>query len=78
MKKIISLVLAGVMLGGLACPAVSAEETEEKTYRYVALGDSIAAGFGLENESGNFFGDPSLFLTEGLIANPIRSAYPAL
>ena len=78
MKKIISLVLAGVMLSGLACTAVSAEETEEKTYRYVALGDSIAAGFGLENESGSFFGDPSLFLTEDLIANPIRSAYPAL
>lgn len=78
MKKIISLALAAVMLGGIACPAVGAEETEEKTYRYVALGDSIAAGFGLENESGSFFGDPSLFLTEDLIANPIRSAYPAL
>ena len=78
MKKFISLALAAVMLGGIACPAVGAEETEEKTYRYVALGDSIAAGFGLENESGSFFGDPSLFLTEDLIANPIRSAYPAL
>ena len=49
MKKIISLVLAAVMLSGLACVAVGAEETEEKSYRYVALGDSIAAGFGLEN-----------------------------
>ena len=61
MKKIISLALATVMLGGIACPAVGAEETQEKTYRYVALGDSIAAGFGLENESGSFFGDPSLW-----------------
>ena len=78
MKKIISLALATVMLGGIACPAVGAEETQEKTYRYVALGDSIAAGFGLENESGSFLGDPSVFLTEDLIANPIRSAYPAL
>ena len=72
MKKIISLVLAGVMLGGLACTAASAEETQEKTYRYVALGDSIAAGFGLENESGSFFGDPSLFLTEDLEPYPQR------
>ena len=78
MKKIISLVLAAVMLSGLACTAVGAEETEEKSYRYVALGDSIAAGFGLENEGGAFQEDPSLFLTEDLIANPIRSAYPAL
>jgi lysophospholipase L1-like esterase len=66
------------MLSGLVCTAVSAEESEQKIYRYVALGDSISGGFGLENESGIFFEDPALFLTEERIAKPIRSAYPAL
>lgn len=78
MKRIICLLLSIALLSGLACTAVGAEESEQKTYRYVALGDSIAAGFGLENETGNFFADPALFLTEDSITNPVSSAYPAL
>jgi lysophospholipase L1-like esterase len=78
LRKIVSLVLAVIMIGSCTLTAFAADTPEKQTFNYVALGDSIAAGFGLENESGSFFGDPSLFLTEDLIANPIRSAYPAL
>ena len=46
-KKIISGFLALAMVGSIATVAVAAEEVPEKTYNYVALGDSIAAGYGL-------------------------------
>ena len=40
-KKIISGFLALAMVGSIATVAVAAEEVPEKTYNYVALGDSI-------------------------------------
>ncbi len=79
MKRIISLLLTVILVSGIVCTtAVAVENTPHRTYHYVALGDSIAAGFGLENENGSFLGDPALILTEELLAHPIRGAYPQL
>ena len=72
-KRILSIILAVAMLGSVATVIASAEETTEKTYKYVALGDSIAAGYGL-TASGTA-NDPALILSEDLIANPIQDAY---
>ena len=52
----------------------------EKKYDYVALGDSIAAGFGLSSSGSAelLLTDPALILTEDLIANPVQDAYAAV
>ena len=73
MKRILSVILAVCMLGSLAVVVASAEEQPEKTYKYVALGDSIAAGYGLYD--GDLGKDPALVLSEELIANPVQDAY---
>ena len=79
MKKVISLLLTVVLLFGVFSTAIGAEAAKPKrTYNYVALGDSIAAGYGLENETGNLAEDPALILTEELLRNPIKEAYPAV
>ena len=52
----------------------------EKKYDYVALGDSIAAGFGLSTDGSaeSLMTDPALILTEDLVANPVQNAYAAV
>lgn len=76
LKKVLSVALSAIMLGNMACVFASAEEsTPAKTYNYVALGDSIAAGFGLSSDSSSLAQDPALILSEDLIANPIQDAY---
>ena len=77
MKRVISLLLAVVMLSGISVVAY-ADETEAKTYNYVAFGDSIASGFGLSSESGDLPSDPAIMVTEDLIADPVKAAYPAV
>ena len=72
-KRIISIILAVCMLGSLAVVVASAEENTEKTFNYVALGDSIAAGYGLTAPGTEV--DPALVLSEELIANPVQDAY---
>ena len=73
LKRILSAVLAVTMLGSVATVIASAKEAEEKTYNYVAMGDSIAAGYGLTAPGTAY--DPALILSEDLIANPIKDAY---
>ena len=73
LKKILSIVLAVAMLGSIATVMASAKEADEKTYNYVCLGDSIAAGYGLTAPGTSH--DPALILSEDLIANPIQDAY---
>lgn len=78
-KAIISVLLSVVMLGSTATLfASAAEDAGEKTYNYVAFGDSIAAGYGLSSNSETLTGDPALVLTEDLIANPVQDAYAAV
>ena len=73
MKKILSVILAVCMLGSIAVVVASAEEQPEKTFNYVALGDSIAAGYGLDTSGAAL--DPALILSEDLIADPVKEAY---
>ena len=88
-KKILSVALSAVLIGTTASLAVSAApavKTLPKTYHYVALGDSIAAGYGLEktgeidptNPVSILTMDKSAVLTEELIADPVTEAYPAV
>ena len=72
-KRILSAVLAVTMLGSIATLMASAKEAEAKTYNYVCLGDSIAAGYGLTAPGTAV--DPALILSEDLIANPVKTAY---
>ena len=46
-RKILSVVLSAALLAGSVSFSAFAKETENKTYHYVALGDSITSGFGL-------------------------------
>ncbi len=52
-KKIISLVLALIMVLSLAVPSLAAEEA--KKTKFVLLGDSIAQGFGLGEEPADWY-----------------------
>ena len=77
-NKVISVLLSVVMVIGCCSLAAFAEENDaEKPFNYVALGDSIAAGYGLV-DAGALNKDPSLLITEELLENPIEGAYPAL
>ena len=76
-SKILSVAVSAAMLGTYAgTTAFAADEKAEKTFNYVALGDSIAAGFGLAD--GELADDPALVITEELLANPVEGAYPAV
>ncbi len=76
-SKILSVVVSVAMLGSYAgTTAFASENKAEKNYNYVALGDSIAAGFGLAG--GDLAHDPALVITEKLLENPVQGAYPAV
>ncbi|MBO4523666.1 MAG: dockerin [Ruminococcus sp.] len=76
-SKIISVIVSAAMLGSFAGTTVFASEYKtEKNYNYVALGDSIAAGFGLAG--GDLASDPALVITDQLLENPVQGAYPAV
>lgn len=73
-KKILAGVLSATML--VTATSMTAFAKETKKYDYVALGDSIAAGFGLNSTTrGSLEADPALILTEDLIADPVQDAY---
>ena len=75
-KKILAGVLSATLLVTATSVTAFAKETK-KEYNYVALGDSIAAGFGLGSNGSidSIAGDPALILTDDLIANPVMGAY---
>ena len=77
-KKIIAGVLSVTVLVTATSMTAFAKQTE-KEYDYVALGDSIAAGFGLNRTTRGSLevlaSDPALILTEDLIADPVKDAY---
>ena len=66
---------ATLLVSSISLSAFAKEPNKE--YNYVALGDSIAAGYGLENFSEGDVTVPghSMILTENLIANPVEEAY---
>lgn len=73
LKKVVSVVLSALMLTGSVSVVATANENKQE-YNYVALGDSIAAGYGLAGAN-SLVQDPALILTEDLIANPVQDAY---
>ncbi len=78
-KKILSVLLSAAMLGSTSGLSAFAESTDEapakKTFNYVALGDSVAAGYELEPEGG-LLNDRGLVITDELLADPVKAAYP--
>ena len=61
-------------LGLTAFAEEGGKTDEKKSYDYVALGDSIAAGYGLTEGQGLGL-DPALVID---LENPINNAYPAV
>ncbi len=83
LRKIVALVLALIMVFSCTLTAFAADSQENKTFNYVALGDSIASGFGLTDPNAkisveSIAADPALILSEDLLAHPVANAYPAL
>ncbi|WP_294478860.1 dockerin type I domain-containing protein [uncultured Ruminococcus sp.] len=82
-QKFISALCAAMMLSSATGLNAFAEKNDtpapaaKKTYNYVALGDSIAAGYGLGKDKG-IAGDPALVITDKLLADPVKGAYPAI
>lgn len=76
-SRIISVLASAAMLSSYAgTTAFAADKNTDRTYNYVALGDSIAAGYGLAG--GDMTKDPALVITEQLLADPVKGAYPAV
>jgi len=78
-RKIVAVaVSAALLVTSISIPVFA--RGGEKKYDYVALGDSIAAGFGLSTDGSveSLMNDPALILTEDLIANPVQDAYAAV
>ena len=80
-KKILSVALTAALIGSSSVLAVSAKTSApDNTYNYVALGDSIAAGYGVgsSDDTTSKALDPALILSQDLIDNPVKEAYAAV
>ncbi|WP_294412451.1 SGNH/GDSL hydrolase family protein [uncultured Ruminococcus sp.] len=79
-SKILAALVSAVTLTNTAGMSAFAANNDKNAtngdYNYVALGDSIAAGFGLAG--GNITEDPALVITDKLLADPVKGAYPAI
>ena len=73
-KKLTAAAVSLAMLANCCLTSVAASD-KQKQYDYVAIGDSIAAGYGLE---GKLTDDRSVILNKELIDDPVKSAYPSL
>lgn len=83
LRKVVSALLSVVIVGSVVSVAASASEVvPDRTFHYVALGDSITAGYGLTGTGDTiwqqFATDRSIFLTEERLADQIQEAYPAV
>lgn len=78
-KKALAVTLSALcLINSSAVISFAEDNNTSKTYNYVALGDSIGAGYGLAENDSILAGDPALILTEDLIANPVRGAYASI
>ena len=79
-SKILAALVSAVTITNTAGMAAYAANNDSNAangdYNYVALGDSIAAGFGLAG--GDLAHDPALIITDELLADPVKGAYPAI
>ena len=83
LRKVIAALLSVTIIGSVMTVAASASDAvPDRTFHYVALGDSITAGYGLTGTGDTiwqqFATDRSIFLTEERIADPIKEAYPEI
>ena len=83
LRKVIAALLSVTIIGSVVTVAASASDVvHNRTFHYVALGDSITAGYGLTGTGDTiweeFATDRSIFLTEERLADPIQEAYPAV
>ena len=81
LKKILAVLSSAALMSTLTAQVASAVEVSETegTYKYVALGDSIGSGYGLENpEPGNLGADRALIINQELLDNPVKGAFPAV
>ena len=83
LRKVIAALLSVTIIGSVVTVAASASDVvHDRTFHYVALGDSITAGYGLTGTGDTiweeFATDRSIFLTEERLADPIQEAYPAV
>ena len=80
LKRFLSMLLTVALVACTIPHAAFAEVAGKKTFKYVALGDSITSGFGLTPGKGDGLDalakDRALILTDELIANPVMEAYP--
>ncbi|MBO7673592.1 MAG: hypothetical protein J6S63_01125, partial [Atopobiaceae bacterium] len=76
LKRLLSMLLAVVLVVCTIPHEAFAEAAQDKVYSYVALGDSVTAGYGLGHKIEGTSMDKALILTEALIADPIMDAYP--
>lgn len=81
LKKILAVLSSAALMSTLTAQVASASEIPENegTYKYVALGDSIGSGYGLENpQPGNLGADRALIINQELLDNPVKGAFPAV
>ena len=80
LKRFLSMLLTVALVACTIPHAAFAEVAGKKTFKYVALGDSITSGFGLTPGKGDGLDalakDRAFILTDELIANPVMEAYP--
>lgn len=73
-SKIMAVLVSAATLsstaGMTAFAADNSKKAADNKYSYVALGDSIAAGFGLAG--GDLAQDPALIITDELLADPVK------
>jgi len=78
-KKILSVALTAVLIGSSSVlPVCAKTNAPDNTYSYVALGDSIAAGYGLGSSEESNSLDRALILSQELIDDPVKEAYVAV
>lgn len=81
LKKILAVLSSAALMSTLTAQVASAVEVSETegTYKYVALGDSIGSGYGLETtQAGNMASDRALIINQELLDNPVKGAFPAV
>ena len=77
LKKVLAVLSSAALMSTLTAQVASASAAPEDVYNYVALGDSIGSGYGLEtSQAGNLGADKALIITEDLIKDPVKNAFP--
>lgn len=81
-KRLLAVLLTAVLVSQLVPQTALAEVVQsgdtDRTYNYVAIGDSTTAGVNLEPSATPGAKERAVILSKALLANPIQEAFPAL